>query len=299
MSTTSLACEVRRSQGAARVTDYIDLARPRIAAMVLVTVTVGALVGAWGAPSPLLVLHALVGTALVATSAGALNQWLERDTDSRMPRTAGRAIPAGRLAPGEVLAFGAVTAAAGLAYLAVAVNWPTAALGLATWVLYVWVYTPLKRRGPVNTAVGAVAGAMPVLMGWTAVEGRLGLDAATLFTMVYLWQFPHFMAIAWIYREEYAHAGLQMLPVVDPSGRRTGRQAVAAATALMAVSLLPPVGLAAPACLLGALAVGLVQTALAVRFCRRLDLPSARGLLRASLISLPTLLVLVVLARWF
>jgi protoheme IX farnesyltransferase len=283
------------------VRDYVDLTRPRIGAMVLVTVTVGAVLGTWGLPSPMLLLHALAGTALVAASAGALNQWLERDSDRRMPRTAQRPLPAGRMHAVEAVGFGLLSAALGLTWLAVAVNVRTALLGLATWVLYVWVYTPLKSRTPANTAVGAVAGALPVLMGWAAVGGRFDLSAATLFLIVYLWQFPHFMAIAWMYRDQYAAAGLKMLSVVDPSGRRAGRQAVTGAAALLAVSLLPAWNLVGPdralVYLLGAALLGLAQLALSVSFGRRLDETSARRLLRASLVYLPGLLSLLMLAR--
>ena len=298
MSTSTLALEIRRVGGIARVLDFVDLTRPRISAMVLITVTVGAFVAASGLPPPLLLFHALAATALVAASAGAFNQWLEREADALMPRTAGRPLPSGRLQTGETIAFGLATLALGLTYLAAAVNVLTAGLGLATWLLYVCVYTPLKSRTPANTAVGAVAGALPILMGWTAVGGRLDLEAATLFLIVYLWQFPHFMAIAWIYRKEYALAGMKMLPVVDPTGRRAGTQAVVSAAALLAVSLVPALRLGEPGYLVGALALGLGQVVLAAVFCQRLDEQSARGLLRASLIYLPALLILLMLTPW-
>lgn len=301
MSTSTLVYEGRRAQGLARARDYIDLTRPRISLMVLVTVTVGAVVGSWGPPEPLILLHTLLATTLIAASAGALNQWLERDIDARMERTAGRPLPSGRLTNAQAVGFGAWTAVAGIGYLAASVNPLTAAMGFLTWVLYVWVYTPLKPRTPTNTAVGAVAGAMPILMGWAAVGGRFDLHAATLFLIVYLWQFPHFMAIAWIYRRQYGEAGLRMLPVVDPSGRSTGTQAVASAAALAVVSLVPALHLIAPhrvpVYLVGAVLLGLGQLALAAAFSRRLDEPSARSLLRASLVYLPSLLSLLMLVR--
>jgi heme o synthase len=282
--------------------DYLDLTKPRISAMVLVTVAVSAFVAHWGPPAPWLILHALIGTALVAASASALNQRLERRTDALMERTADRPLPAGRLSDRQVLWFGGLTIVLGLCYLAVAVNPLTAALGAATWVLYVVVYTPLKSRTPLNTVVGAVAGALPTLMGWTAVGGSLsfelgggGLKAATLFLIVYLWQFPHFMAIAWIYRRQYAEAGLKMLTVVDPTGWRAGTQAVVAALALVPVSLVPILQHAGPVYFVVASALGLIYFAAAALFCRWRDERSARRLLRISLVYLPALLLLFML----
>ena len=213
-----------------------------------------------------------------------------------MDRTADRPLPAGRLSVREVLAFSAVSIVLGVAYLALAVNWTTAWLGLLTWVTYVWIYTPLKTKTAANTAVGAVAGALPVLMGWSAVGGTLGLKAFTLFSIVFLWQFPHFMAIAWMYRGQYGAAGLRMLPVVDPSGRRAGAQAVIAALVLVPVSLTPAVlRMAGDVYFGGVLLLGLAQLACAVSFLMRLDDVSARRLLRASLVYLPAVMLLLML----
>jgi protoheme IX farnesyltransferase len=216
-----------------------------------------------------------------------------------MPRTADRPLPTGRIAPAEVLIVGAAAGLAGVLYLAALVNWLAAIMGLLTWFLYVVVYTPMKALTPANTVVGAVAGALPVLVGWTAVGAPLalssgGLQAATLFFIVYLWQFPHFMAIAWIYRQQYAAARLQMLTVVDPTGRRAGVQAIVAALALLPVSLLPMAdGLAGswyPAC---ALALSGAYFYFSVRFYLERSEVSARRLLRASLVYLPALLGLL------
>ena len=287
-----------------RLADYFELTKPRISAMVLVAVAVAAFMGHWGPPAPWLLFHTLLGTALVAASASALNQRLERRTDGLMDRTADRPLPAGRLTDREVLWFGAATIVLGLAYLAVAVNWLTAALGAATWILYVVVYTPLKSRTPLNTVVGAVAGALPTLMGWAAVGGALdfasggGLRVATLFLVVYLWQFPHFMAIAWIYRDQYAAAGLQMLTVVDPTGRRAGAQAVLGALALVPISLMPALQMPSPIYMAGAVVLGMAYLAAAAMFCWRRDQRSARVLLQTSLVYLPALLVLLVLSPW-
>jgi protoheme IX farnesyltransferase len=266
--------------------------------LVLVTVAISAYVGRWGALDGAVLIHALICTALVAASASALNQGLERRTDALMPRTVDRPLPAGRLTGGEVLAFGGATIVLGAAYLAWLVNLETALLGIATWLLYVWVYTPLKSRTTANTTIGAVAGAMPVLMGFAAAGAPLGLEAATLFLIVYLWQFPHFMAIAWLYRRDYEGAGLRMLTVVDPTGRRAGAQALLAALALVPVSLLPTVlHLGGAAYFAGALLLGIGQLAIALSFLRRLDEASARGLLRASLVYLPGLWFLLMLAQ--
>jgi protoheme IX farnesyltransferase len=297
----TLVYEGRRVLGIARVADYWELTKPKIATLVLVTVAVAALIGSWGPPDPWLIVNTLAGTALVAASASAFNQLIERHSDALMRRTADRPLPAARLSAGEVVVFGGASVALGVVYLAAAVNWLTAALGLLTWALYVLVYTPLKSRTPSNTAVGAVAGALPVLMGWAAVDGPFtwsvgGIKAATLFTIVFLWQFPHFMAIAWMYRNEYRAAGLKMLSVVDPSGRRAGAQAVLSALLLIPVSLIPSImRLTGPTYFAAVLLLGVMYLAWSVRFFWRRDESSARGLLRVSLVYLPTVLLLLTL----
>jgi protoheme IX farnesyltransferase len=293
---TTVAPATSRARAWSRVRDYIELTKPKIVILELVTIVVAAFVASWGSPDLYLLASAVMGTGLVAAGASAWNQWIERASDARMARTAERPLPAERLSGREVLWFGSLSTIAGLVWLAVSVNALTAALGLATWAAYVCLYTPLKSRTCHNTAVGAVAGAMPVLMGWTAVGGRLGLAAATLFLIVFLWQFPHFMAIAWIYRHDYAAAGCRMLPVVDPSGRRAGLQAVLAALVLLPVSVLPAVvRLAGEGYFIAALVLGLAQLAAAANFARRLDDRSARLLLRASLVYLPSVLLLLLL----
>jgi protoheme IX farnesyltransferase len=243
----------------------------------------------------MVVLHTLLGTTLVAASASALNQWLERESDARMPRTENRPLPGGRLTGKQVAWFGAVTILLGTLQLALVVRPLTALLGLATWATYVWVYTPLKSRSSVNTVVGAVAGALPVLMGWSAVA-PINLPALALFAIVFLWQFPHFMAIAWLYRREYAQAGMRMLTVVDPSGIRAGAQAVVTALWLVPISLLPVVlHVAGGVYFAWALAAGVAQLACAVAFLAKLDETSARRLLLASLVYLPSLMLLLML----
>jgi len=300
MSISSVAYETRRAAWTVRLADYLELTKPRIAALVLVTEAVAGFVLGWPAGQPLVLLHALLGTALIAASASALNQWLERESDAHMERTADRPLPAGRLAVREVVLFGVATVVVGMIYLALAVNVLTAGLGLLTWTTYVWIYTPLKSRTPANTCVGAVAGALPVLMGAAAVGAPLDLRAFALFLIVFLWQFPHFMAIAWIYRKQYAAAGLQMLSVVDATGRRAGAQAVVSALALLPVSLLPPLlHVAGGFYFASTLLLGLAQLACAVAFLLRLDEPAARRLLRASLVYLPAVMFLLLLGPMF
>jgi protoheme IX farnesyltransferase len=295
MSTDSLLLEAGRASWLVRASDYLELTKPRIGAMVLVTVGVAAFVANWGPPGAWLLMNTLAGTALVAASASAFNQLLERGTDARMTRTSSRPLPAGRLSNLQVTSFGALTVIAGLAWLAAAVGLRTAALGLVTWVLYVWVYTPLKTRTSANTAVGAVAGAMPVLMGWTATGAPLDLRAWSLFLIVFVWQFPHFMAIAWIYRRQYADAGLQMLSTVDPSGVRAGAQAIVSALVLIPVSLVPCLSQPAGGVYFAwALVLGVAQLICAILFCLELSEQAARRLLMASLVYLPAMMGLLV-----
>ena len=287
----AVASAPARSVGWQRVADFVELTKPKIAVMELVTVTVAAFVARWHALDMLSLLHALIGTTLVAASASALNQCLEIHLDRLMDRTIDRPLPAGRISASEAIAFGLITGVAGVAYLAIAVGTQVAALGLLSWVLYVVIYTPLKTRTTLNTFIGAVAGAMPVLMGWFAAGGVWGLAPLVLFAIVFLWQFPHFMAIAWLYRHQYAASGMKMLPVVDPSGRSAGVQAVCSALVLVPVSLLPSViQFAGLWYFIAALVLGLAQLAAAVWFCRTPNERSARCLLRASLIYLPLLL---------
>lgn len=292
MSTSTTSYAPARSLVWQRAADYFELAKPKIMLMELVTVAVAAVVANSGVPDLWLLGHALLGTFLVAAGASAWNQWLEPRSDALMERTASRPLPAGRLTNWEAVLTGTAAALAGVVYLSVLVNVLTAVLGALTWLIYVGVYTPLKSRSPANTPVGAVSGALPILMGWTAVGGHLSLTAATLFLIVFLWQFPHVMAIAWIYRRQYAAAGLKMLPVVDPTGRRAGGQAVVAALALVPVSLLPAmVSFAGPAYFIWALALSLGQLFCAAAFLLRRNDRTARALFRATLIYLPALLL--------
>jgi protoheme IX farnesyltransferase len=278
-----------RPRWIARGADFLELTKPRIVALELVTI-----VAAYHLASPrgidfAVLWPTLLGAALVAASAGALNQWLERASDARMERTANRPLPAGRLTTGQVIAFGCATFALGSAALVHWVNYTTAGLALATWLIYVAAYTPLKRRSPLNTAVGAVSGALPILIGWTAAGATLDMRAWALAAAMFLWQFPHFMAIAWLYRDDYRRGGQQMLTVVDPTGLRAAAQAVAGALLLVPVSLIPALSPQAgsPGVFCWwTLILGIGQATAAVLFLIERDDRSARRLLRASLLYL-------------
>ncbi len=274
---------------------FSELIKARLTFLVLLTTLVGLYLGMRGPMNWWLMLHTLLGTALLASGASALNQLLEREHDARMRRTEDRPLPSGRLQPHVVLIFGTVCSVIGLIYLAFAVNLTTSFLGALTLGSYVFVYTPLKRVTSLNTAVGAVPGALPPLMGWVAARGDISAEGWTLFAILFFWQLPHFLAIAWIYREEYAKAGFVMLPVVDPEGLRTSRQAVSHTLGLLPVSLCPFLfGLVGPVYFVGATLLGLAFLVFAIRFSQSLNAARARHLFYASIIYLPILLGLMV-----
>jgi protoheme IX farnesyltransferase len=284
-----------------RAADYLALTKPRIAAMALLTVAAGALL-AGGREVPVLpLLHALLGAALAAAGASALNQWMERDTDGLMRRTRNRPLPAGRLQPAEVFVLGLVLSVGGVVYLAITLATPAAAIVAAITVAsYVGLYTPLKSRTTINTLVGAVPGALPPLIGWCAVRGNVTVEAGNLFLLLFVWQVPHFLAIAWIYRDEYARAGLCMLPVVDRTGHHTARQMVLYCLTLLPVSLAPVVlGDAGRIYLAGALGLGLVFLTTTLLFWRTRSAIDARRVVRASLVYLPAVLALLLVDRAF
>jgi protoheme IX farnesyltransferase len=286
---------------AARLADYMILIKPRISLLVLLTVAAGFRLGAGELWEGARLLHALLGIALVAAGSSALNQLLERRTDAQMRRTAVRPLPSGRLSAGEVLLFGLGTGAVGVLYLALCVNGLTAWLACGTFLLYVLAYTPLKRFTSLSTAVGAVPGALPPVLGWAAAGGSLDRGALSLFAILFLWQFPHFLAIAWIYRDEYARAGLKMLPLGGRAPRVVGVLAVAYSLALIPLSLQPVAcGLAGGGYAAAALLLGAGYLLAAVRFALRESLPTARGLLWASLVYLPVLISCLVWdhCRW-
>jgi protoheme IX farnesyltransferase len=245
-----------------------------------------------------MLFHTLLGTALVAGGSSAFNQYYERVTDGMMRRTRLRPLPDGRLQPADAAAFAWTMSVIGLMELWLGVNLAAAGVALIALVSYVAVYTPLKRRTPFATVMGAVPGALPPLIGWAAVRGTLDPVSWALFAIGFCWQMPHFLAIAWLYREDYARAGLRMLPVVEPDGRSTGRQAVVYATALLPISLAPTAfGLSGPTYFAAALALGTAFLALAVRFAARRSTSSARWLFLGSIAYLPLIWVLMIADR--
>ncbi len=281
-----------------RALDFLTLTKPRLNLLVLVTTLGGLyLASPAGVAMPLL-LHTLVGTALVAGGAAALNQVWERDTDRLMRRTSTRPLPGGRLRLKDGAWFGIALSAAGLAELAVAVNAVAAWVAAVTLVSYVLLYTPLKTRTSLSTIVGAVPGALPPVIGWAAATGAVDLPAVVLFGIVFFWQMPHFLAIAWLHRDDYARAGIPLLPVVEPDGLRTGRQAVLYAAGLWPVSLLPAaVGLAGAPYLAVATALGCAMIWLSVLFARDRSIASARKLFLFSLVYLAVLWAALVVDR--
>ena len=278
-----------------RIADYVALAKPRLNLLVVATSAAAYDLGALGGPGLVPMAHAVVGTALVAGGAAVLNQVYERDTDRLMRRTRLRPLPDGRVAPAEARIFGLVLAVAGLALLAARANVLAASLALATLVIYLAVYTPMKRRSPFATLVGAVPGAFPPLIGWTASHGWVSAGGAALFAIVFLWQIPHFMAIAWLYRDDYAKAGFPMLPVIEPDGRRTGRQAAMYAAVLLPASLVPTlIGVSGWTYFAVATVLGVALLWLSVRFARAPSDKSARALFLASITYLPLIWIAMV-----
>jgi protoheme IX farnesyltransferase len=289
-----LEAEAPEIAGRSYVADYVILTKPRVAVLVLLTVAVGYVLGARGSADWLTVSATLIGTGLVTTSAAAWNQIIERQRDARMRRTARRPLACGRLATVPAAVFATVLVLAGLGLLFALVNREAALVALATFTLYVAVYTPSKPRTTLNTVIGAIPGALPPVIGWAAATGNLSIGAWILFLIIFLWQFPHFLAIAWIYRDDYSRAGHKMLPSVDPSGAVTSLQAVLYALVLVPCGLLPSiVGLAGPVYFLGALIVGLYYFVKSLQFWLHVSNETARGLLRASFLHLPLILVLL------
>ncbi|MBC7926949.1 MAG: protoheme IX farnesyltransferase [Bryobacteraceae bacterium] len=279
--------------------DYIELTKPRITWLILMSTGVGFFFGAQGnAWSWLVLLHTVVGTGLIASGTAALNQWMERDADSYMNRTRQRPLPSGRLTPGRACAFAVGLSLLGFAELWLGANPLTAALGFFTLASYLFVYTPLKRITPHSTTVGAIPGAMPPVIGFAAARGELTVEALALFAILFLWQFPHFYSIAWLYREDYGRAGIRMLPVVDPTGERTARQILLTGLLLIPVSLLPSfLGMTGLPYLIGAFLLGCMYFWYGVRVSHERSLLRARGVLIASIVYLPLLYVLLLADR--
>ena len=281
-----------------RAADFAALTKPRVVLMVLVTTFVGFYLGSPVMPHYAALLHTLIGTALAAAGTLALNQFLERELDAQMERTRLRPLPDGRLQPTEALAFGTAITAAGLLYLATSVNALSGLVAATIVGIYLFLYTPLKRKTALCSIVGAIPGALPPVIGWAAARGRLGLEAWVLFAIMFLWQLPHTLAIARLYRDDYARAGIRVLPVIDPDGRITGRQIVSNCLALLAVGLLPTLmGFAGSVYFLGALGLGIGLLGCGIALALSRSIADARRLVFASLVYLPVLLVLMALDK--
>ncbi len=273
----------------AKASDFVALAKPRLNLLVVASTGAGFFLAAERI-DPAVLFHTIVGTALVAGGAAAFNEIIERDSDALMRRTRTRPLPTRRLEPAPATWFAFSLSILGLMQLAAGATTLAAGVALATLGSYVLVYTPMKRRSPMATLVGGIPGALPPVIGWTAASGELTAGAWVLFAIVFLWQMPHFLAIAWLCRDDYARAGLKMLPVVEPDGRSTAQQTVLYAAVLVPVSLLPAVvGLAATLYFAGALVLGLAFFALAVRFAARRDRSTALRLFLGSIVYLPLL----------
>lgn len=281
-----------------RTSDFIELTKPRLTLLVLFTTFVGFCAGIAG-PIPLaLLLHTLIGTALMSGGAGAFNMYTEQQTDALMRRTARRPLVDGRLASGHALLFAFIISITGLVYVYVMVNPLTSLLSAIIFAGYLLLYTPLKTKTWLCTLIGAVPGALPIVMGWAAASASLAPSAWLLFGIVFCWQIPHFYAIGWMYRDDYRRAGFPVLSVIDKSGKRTGRQAVAFIAALMVASFLPfPAGMAGPAYAAAAALFGFTFLAFGIRFARLRDHASARRLFMVSAFYLPALLVMLVFDR--
>jgi protoheme IX farnesyltransferase len=293
----SEAVALARPAGLAAVSrDYLELSKSRIVMMVLITTAAGY---AFAAPRIdwRLLVNTLVGTALVAAGTNALNQYVEREHDAKMRRTRLRPLPDGRISPRAALLFSTAIAIIGTAYLGMAVNWLTAALGAFTLTSYIFVYTPLKRVSTICTLIGAIPGAIPPLMGWTAATGHIGAGGVIAFAILFFWQLPHFMAISWMYRDDYARGGFHMLAVQDDDGRATATQAVFYSVILLAVSALPPFfGLTTYVYLAGAIVAGIALTIASIAFLASRTPRTARRLFMASNIYLLVVMALLVFA---
>ena len=281
-----------------RASDYAALAKPRLNLLVVASAVAGYAMAHGDTTNVAALGWTIVGTALVSGGASAINQVIERDADSLMRRTRLRPLPDGRLGPIEALAFAGVLSVLGLLTLAAGVNVLSALVALATLGSYVVVYTPLKRRTSFATVIGAIPGALPPVIGWAAAEGALSQGAWVLFGILFLWQLPHFLAIAWMYRDDYARAGFPMLPVIEPDGRSTARQAVVYSAALLPLALAPTlVGMSGPVYFAGALTLTLLFLGVSIRFGLTRAVRDARRLFFASIIYLPILWALMIADR--
>ncbi|HLO01288.1 MAG TPA: heme o synthase [Pyrinomonadaceae bacterium] len=295
---TAAVVQLERLSARERFAAYLELTKPRITFLIVLTSAAGFALASRASIDYPAMARAMFGIALLSSGIATINQYMERDLDALMRRTANRPLPSGKLLPWEALAFGVSLIVLAEAYLAVVVNPLTALLGLTVIAGYLFGYTPLKTRTSLSTMVGAFPGAVPPLIGWTAARGDISLEAWVLFAILFLWQFPHFLAIAWMYREDYSRAGILMLPVVEPDGRVTAQQIVVYTVLLLPVSLLPTLlGISGKVYLCGAIVLGLLFLYNSVRAAFSKSRQAARRLLLASVIYLPLLFMLMVLDR--
>ncbi len=276
--------------------DYIELTKPRITWLIAMSTAIGYYFGHTGSWSLWAVVNTMMGTALIASGTAALNQWYERDADARMRRTQMRPLPSGRLTPTQAFLFGVGLAVAGGLELGFGVNWLSAGLGIATLASYLFIYTPLKQKTWWSTTIGAFPGAMPPLIGFAAAANKLTAEALVLGAILFLWQFPHFYAIAWMYREDYSRAGIRMLPVVEPDGESTARQILIYSILLIPISILPKwMGMTGTVYMIGAIAMGLLFLYSGIRVSLDRTKVRARRVLLTSVVYLPVLYALMVL----
>jgi len=298
MSSTTETVNIAAISASRRIVDFFELTKPRIVLMVLVTALVGYYAGSERVPDYLRLLQVLIGTALAAAGTLTLNQFIERDIDAMMERTRRRPLPDARVQPQDALWFGVALTLLGLGYLAVIVNPLSAVVAAAITLSYLLVYTPMKRYSSLCVPLGAVPGALPPVIGWVAARGELSVDAWVLFAIMFLWQIPHTLAIAYLYREDFAKAGIQFLPVIEPDGKSTNRQILIHCAALLVVSLLPTlIGLAGASYFIAAFILGAGFLASGIKLVIAPTRAGARRLLFASLIYLPVLLLVMALDR--
>jgi protoheme IX farnesyltransferase len=282
----------------ARFGDFLELTKPRLTMLSVLTTLAGFYVGTTGHLELPLLLHTLIGTFMVGGACGALNMYIEREHDAKMRRTMNRPIPSGKVTPSEAMAFGIALGIIGIGYLAIAVNVLTALLAVLTLTTYLFWYTPMKRRSTLNTVIGGIPGALPPVMGWVAVRGSLGPEALALFGVLFFWQMPHFLALAWMYRNDYERAGYKMLPGVDETGGVTFRQILLYTSALLPVSLVPTItGVAGAVYFFGALILGVIFLVQGIILARSHKNAHARMLFHYSLLYLPILLLVMALDR--
>ncbi len=279
-----------------RMADYWDLTKPGITFLVVITSLAAYYIASQGAPNIVMLIHALLGIACISGGGGALNHYIERERDKVMNRTRNRPIPSGRVQPQEALILGAGLSILGILYLVVAVNTITAVLGSLTLIGYIAVYTPLKRVSPHSTIIGAFPGAMPPVLGWTAVTGSISLEALILFAIVFFWQMPHFLGIAWMYRKDYERGGFPMLPVIAPDGKSTMRMILIYCTGLIPVSLLPTIlGLAGYTYFIAALICSIIFLYFSVRLTLAVTNTNAKYLVLASVLHLPLVMTFLMI----